>query len=96
MLVMLHVRFCNSSCSPDSQPFLEIVFGGGKRARRSDIPVSVLEALNNDKTKRGQEIVLLVQVGLLKNLKLFRPFSSLAVARYWNESYNGKQICCSF
>ena len=38
------------------QPFLEMVFGGSKRARRSDIPVPVLEALNRDKTSRGEQV----------------------------------------
>lgn len=42
---------------------LQMVFGGaGRRSRRSDIPVPVLSALNKNKTRRGQQVVLLVQV----------------------------------
>jgi hypothetical protein len=31
--------------------------------RRSEVPVPVLQALNNDKQERGQQVVILVQVG---------------------------------
>ncbi|KAG2425827.1 hypothetical protein HXX76_013452 [Chlamydomonas incerta] len=50
--------------APLSSPFLEMVFGGGggRRSRRADIPVPVLAALNQNKTRKGQQVVLLVQV----------------------------------
>lgn len=38
-----------------TQPFLEMVYGG-KRSRRTDIPVAVLEALNGDKKQRGEQV----------------------------------------
>lgn len=48
--------------TPLSNPFLEMVFGGGRRSRRSEIPVAVMAAVNRDKTRKGQQVVLLVQV----------------------------------
>ncbi|GIL46280.1 hypothetical protein Vafri_3303, partial [Volvox africanus] len=50
--------------APLSSPFLEMVFGGGggRRSRRADIPVPVLAALNQNKVRKGQQVVLLVQV----------------------------------
>ncbi len=48
--------------TPLSSPFLEIVFGVGKRARRADIPVPILQACIADKQQRGQQVVVLVQV----------------------------------
>ncbi|KAF5843609.1 trypsin-like cysteine/serine peptidase domain-containing protein [Dunaliella salina] len=48
---------------PLSSPFLEMVFGGAsRRLRRSDIPVPVLSALNKDKVRRQQQVVVLVHV----------------------------------
>ncbi|GFR42650.1 hypothetical protein Agub_g3587 [Astrephomene gubernaculifera] len=50
--------------APLSSPFLEMVFGGGggRRSRRADVPVPVLAALNQNKIRKGQQVVLLVQV----------------------------------
>lgn len=49
--------------TPLTSPFLEMVFGAGsKRSRRSDIPVPIMVALNQDKQHAGQQIVILVQV----------------------------------
>eukprot|EP00798_Chlamydomonas_sp_ICE-L_P024812 gene24812-10459_t len=48
---------------PLTQPFLEMVFwGSGKRSRRGDIPVALLQALCANKEHPGQQVVILVQV----------------------------------
>jgi hypothetical protein len=47
---------------PLSSPFLEMVFGTGKKTRRADIPIPVLTAINGPKTRQGQQIIILVQV----------------------------------
>lgn len=38
---------------PLSQPFLEMVFGGGRRSRRSDIPVPVLQVRRCGRERKG-------------------------------------------
>lgn len=48
---------------PLSQPFLEAMYGGGKRTnRRSDIPSAVIALINENKKSRDQQVVILLQV----------------------------------
>eukprot|EP00200_Dunaliella_tertiolecta_P008793 CAMPEP_0202381808 /NCGR_PEP_ID=MMETSP1127-20130417/38897_1 /ASSEMBLY_ACC=CAM_ASM_000462 /TAXON_ID=3047 /ORGANISM="Dunaliella tertiolecta, Strain CCMP1320" /LENGTH=681 /DNA_ID=CAMNT_0048980879 /DNA_START=32 /DNA_END=2077 /DNA_ORIENTATION=+ len=72
---------------PLSSPFLEMVFGGtSRRLRRSDIPVPVLSALNKDKVRRQQQVVVLVQV-LAHEINSGYKYSVVPV-----ESFNGVKL----
>ncbi|GLC34013.1 hypothetical protein PLESTB_000828600 [Pleodorina starrii] len=74
--------------APLSSPFLEMVFGGGggRRSRRSDIPVPVLAALNQNKLRKGQQVVLLVQV-LAHEINHGYRYSVVPC-----ESFNGRRL----
>mmetsp|Transcript_37567 Transcript_37567/g.83659 ORF Transcript_37567/g.83659 Transcript_37567/m.83659 type:complete len:631 (-) Transcript_37567:577-2469(-) len=72
---------------PLTQPFLEMVFGGGgKRSRRGDIPVPVLAAFNAFKTKKGQQVVILVQI-LAHEINRGYKYSVVPC-----ETFNGKPL----
>ena len=61
----------------------QMVFGGGgRRSRRSEIPVPVMAAVNRDKTRKGQQVVLLVQVGFFWGGRAVRVHGGLRV-RVW-------------
>ena len=48
---------------PLSQPFLEAMYGGGRKSnRRSDIPSAVITLINENKKSRDQQVVILLQV----------------------------------
>lgn len=48
---------------PLSQPFLEAMYGGGRKTnRRSDIPSAVITLINENKKSKDQQVVILLQV----------------------------------